>query len=97
MEVQVDLLVWLVSLAIIGSMLGRSWSHLREENHVPDAFGSGEHHDKSIDADTDASGWRHAVFEGGKEILIEFLGFAPALVLESLALEVGIIELGVTR
>lgn len=77
-------------------MLRRSWSHLWKKDDVSYAFGSSEHHDKSVNADADPSRWRHSVFESREEIFVEFLGFTSALVLESFALEVGVIEFRVT-
>ncbi len=81
-----------MATGISESMLGCSWTHLRKENHVTDAFGSSEHHHEPIDTNADATRRRHAVFESGEEILVELLSFSPALMFESLALEVGIVE-----
>ena len=70
---------------------------LREEDYVADGGGAREHHDEAVDADADAAcGW-HAVFEGFDEVVVDFLFFAAGLVLQALALHIGIIEFAVTR
>ena len=68
-------------------------THVGEEDDIADALHAGEHHDEAVDADADASGRRHSIFEGGEEIVVELLGFAAALVLEAFALDVGVVQL----
>ena len=51
---------------------------------------------QAVDADADAAGGGHAVFEGFDEIVVDLLLLlAAGLVFEALALDVGIVELGV--
>ena len=76
-------------------------AHLREEEHFLDGRLVGQHHDQSVDADADAAGGRHAVFQGTQKVLVNEHGFIVAafaelqLVFEPLALVVGIVELAV--
>src|SRR5436190_16568312 len=52
---------------------------LRKEDHIADAFLAEQHHAEAIDADADAAGWRHAMFEGDQEIFVELLLLAAGL------------------
>ena len=55
---------------------------LREEHHVSDRITAREHHDEAVDADADAAGGGHAVFEGEEEFLVELLRFFAGPVFE---------------
>lgn len=69
-----------------------------EKHHIPDRRRAGEHHHEAVDADADTTGWGHTVLEGFYEIVIDLLLLlAAGLVFEALALEVGVVKLGVTR
>jgi hypothetical protein len=46
---------------------------LREQNHVADAFLAGQPHAKPVNADADAAGGRHVVFERDGNIFIQIL------------------------
>src|SRR6201989_3686650 len=73
--------------------------HRREEEDFPQGFGAGEHHHQAVDAEADAAGRRHSLFERLDEGLVEGLGlFVAALALGDLFLEaapllVGVVEL----
>ena len=68
---------------------------LREEDDVANRWRSGEEHDEAVDTNADASGGRHAVFEGLDEVFVDFLGFASGLLLKTATLNVGVVELGI--
>jgi hypothetical protein len=70
---------------------------LREEHDVADAFGTGEHHDEAVDADADAAGGWHAVFEGGDELFVDLLRLFAGLMFQALALDDGVVQFGVSR
>ncbi len=57
----------------------------------------GQEHAEPVDADAHAAGGRHAVLEGEEEVLVDALGLAPGLLLEHLALDVGVVLLGIRR
>ena len=52
---------------------------LREQDHIADAFLAEEHHAQAVNADADAAGGRHAVFERDEEILVQLLLLAAGL------------------
>jgi hypothetical protein len=54
---------------------------------VADRLGAGEHHDEAVDAEADAAGAGHAVFEGEEEFLVQALDFLADLVFQTLALD----------
>jgi hypothetical protein len=68
---------------------------LREQNHVADAFLAEEHHAQAVNADADAAGGRHAVFERDEKILVQLLLLAAGLMFQRGALRDGIVLLGV--
>src|SRR5580658_500881 len=72
-------------------------AELREEDDVPDALGAGQKHAEAVDADAHAAGGRHAVLEGEDEVVVDALGLAAGLPLEHLALDVGVVLLGIRR
>src|SRR5580658_9410571 len=72
-------------------------AQLREQDHVPDALGPGEEHAEPVDPDAHAPRGRHAVLKRGQEVLVDALGLAASLLLEHLALDVGVVLLGVRR
>src|SRR5450759_3258237 len=49
-----------------------------KDDDVPDGLAAGGDHGEPVDADADASGRRHAVFEGCQEILVRRLRFLVA-------------------
>ena len=55
---------------------------LREQDDIPDAFLAEQHHAEAVDADADAAGGGHAVFEGDEKIFIQLLLFAAGLVFQ---------------
>ncbi len=81
-----------------GKLLG---FHLREEEDFLYAGLTGEEHGEAVDADAEAGGGWHAVFEGAEEVVVDEHGFVVAslaeaeLLFEALALVEGIVELGV--
>ena len=62
--------VWSISLRL----------QLREQDHDADAFLTKENHAQAVDADADAAGGRHAVFERDEKIWL--LLFAASLMLQ---------------
>src|ERR1700678_4465157 len=70
---------------------------LREEDDVPYALGAGQEHAEAVDADAHAAGGRHAVLEREDEVVVDALGLAAGLPLEHLALDVGVVLLGIRR
>ena len=68
---------------------------LREEDDVADDLGAGEEHDEAVEADAEAAGRRHAVFQRADEVLVDLLDVLARLHLEGLALLEGIVLLGV--
>jgi hypothetical protein len=64
---------------------------LWEENHIADALLPEEHDAEAIDADADAAGGGHSVFEGGEKIFVQLLLFAAGLFLEAFALFDGVV------
>src|ERR1043165_4564105 len=72
------------------------WLQLRKQNHITYAFLSEQHHAQAVDTDADATGGRHAVFEGHEEILVQFLLLAASLMLQRRPLRDRVVLLGVT-
>src|SRR5690349_10446724 len=68
---------------------------LREQNHVANAFLAEEHHAQTVNADADAAGGRHAMFERDEEILVQFLLLAAGLVFQCGPLLNRVVLLGV--
>ena len=50
-------------------------THLWEEEYFLDAVLIGQHHGEAVDTDTQTGGWRHAVFKGTNEVLVDKHGF----------------------
>ena len=48
-------------------------AHCGKEEHFPQRLGAGEHHHQAVDAEADAAGWRHPLFERLDEGLVERL------------------------
>ena len=69
---------------------------LREQDHIADAITARQHHHEAVDANADAPGGWHAVFQGEEEILIDLLHFFAGLVLEPGALHHGIVQFGIS-
>jgi hypothetical protein len=69
---------------------------LREQDHVADAFLAEEHHAEAVNADADAAGGGHAVFEGDEEIFVQLLLLAAGLMFQRGALLNGVVLLGIT-
>src|SRR5271166_4668521 len=70
-------------------------AQLREEDDVPDTFRASQQHAQPVDPHAHPPRGRHAVLEGEQEVVVDALGLAPGLPLEHLALDVGIVLLGV--
>src|SRR5215213_1671256 len=70
-----------------------------KENHVADAGRAGQEHEQPVDANADAAGGRHAVFERAQVVLVHparllvALGPQPRLRLEAAALVDGVVQL----
>ena len=50
-------------------------AHEREEEDIADRMGSGEEHDKAVDADADAAGGGHPLADRFDKLFIERMGF----------------------
>ena len=70
---------------------------LREQDYVADAFLAEKHHTQAVNADADATGGRHAVFERDEKIFVQLLLFAAGLVFQPFALRNRIVLLRVSR
>merc|ERR1719199_1746445 len=72
-----------------GALLG---AHEREGNHIADGCSVGEEHQNAVDADAEAGGWGHAVFDRHQKVFVHIgclevaSGLFRGLCLESLAL-----------
>ncbi len=64
---------------------------LCEENDIADALLPEEHDAEAIDADAEAAGGGHSVFDGGEKIFVQLLLFAAGLFLEAFALFDGVV------
>ena len=76
-----------------------SWTHSWKENNFAYGFLVCCNHDQSVYSQSPSGGWRHAGFKGDQKILLQriVLDFVLlALVKKSLALQVWIVELGVS-
>src|ERR1051326_943338 len=70
---------------------------LWEQDYIPDAFLTQQHHAKAVNTQAHAAGGRHPVLQSGQKILIQLLLFAPGLMLQALALLDGIVLFAVSR
>ena len=75
-------------------------AHRREEDHLAQARGAGQHHHQPVDPEADAAGRRHALLERAEEVLVVRLRLLVAagellgLLRETASLLVGVVELG---
>ena len=76
-------------------------THGREEQHVLDSVVARHEHGEAVDADADARGGRHAVFERAHKVIVDVhrlvvaLGLEGGLLLEALELVDRVVQLGV--
>ena len=68
--------------------------HLREQDHVANAFLAEQHHAQAVDPDANAAGGGHPVFERDEEIFVQLLPLAAGLMFERFALLKRIVLLG---
>jgi hypothetical protein len=73
------------------------WFRLRDQDYVAHAFPAEEHHEQTVNAEADAAGGRHVVFERDEKILVQLLLFAADLMSQRDALRDGIVLLGVAQ
>ena len=67
-----------------------------KQNHIANAFLAEEHHAQAVNADADAAGGRHAVFERDEKISLLLFAAGPAIAgFQRGALRDGIVLLGV--
>ena len=77
------------------------WAECRKEDDFFNRVDAGEQHRKSVDANAQATGWRHAVLEGTDVVLVDTAGLGIAsfpgslFVFEAGTLLDGIVEFGV--
>ena len=69
---------------------------MREENHIPNRVSAGQHHHEAVDADSDATCRRHAILKRKQEVFVDLLNLFTGLLFESRALNIRVVELGVT-
>ena len=70
---------------------------LGKKHDVANRFGAGQHHDEAVDTDADATCRRHPVLEGEKKFFVDVLNLFACLLSKAAALDVRIVEFGVTR
>src|ERR1700743_2961256 len=89
---------WIRPFVLINQFLG---PHLREQQHVLDTGLAGQEHAKPVDAESDAGGGWHTVFQGTKKVVVDKHGFIIAtlhqlqLSLEALPLFQRVVELAI--
>jgi hypothetical protein len=70
-----------------------------EEDHLAKVRRVGEHHGEPVDPHPQSAGRRHAVLHGVQKILVHGMSFGvslcrrPSLILEALALVLGVVQL----